>query len=333
MRDAVCSVQLNSVPSLVLAAIHGGVPGLGFPRIVEPGIRSLILYVPYIWLFTAMQLYFWWLPYFFGGASPSRRRMQESNLDGVARCLPRNPCRPHTVVPSLEHSLLIPIALATGAIGTAAFLETTEGPEGGRALSRREVASLVLMSLALVGQPLLGALMSVRRACLEAAHARHLRRRVNYARSLATGVVAGRGSASDSEGDVGKDGNGASSGMRRRRTDAREQDPADGGSEDAQQIGGGEGGKDRAETLQNGRVVVPADAPLLSPSEAIPSEDEVERAGSTHWAGHMDWPFLILLPIELYATIWLWVRLRTRVDATIAELLTPSFWQSAAQGV
>ncbi|EGD79592.1 hypothetical protein PTSG_10438 [Salpingoeca rosetta] len=78
--------------------------------ILPTGFASLLM--PVLFLFLSMQLYFWWLPYFFDMAPEELREEHARQLADVPKVLP--PLR-HTlhIIPDIEHTILFPLTLAT----------------------------------------------------------------------------------------------------------------------------------------------------------------------------------------------------------------------------
>ena len=76
----------------------------------QKGGLRFSLYLLYISLFTLMQMYFWWFPYFFGLVTSDRFERMHRKLEGVVSILPKND---QYLVPSLEHTILFPMSLCS----------------------------------------------------------------------------------------------------------------------------------------------------------------------------------------------------------------------------
>lgn len=102
---------INSVPHLLLGAMAFS---CGFGPLV-------VIYTAYIFVFTAMQAFFWWLPYLFDLATADRVAHFEAELSAVISILPPLRATPH-IIPSLEHTLLFPASLAACFLSAKFFL-------------------------------------------------------------------------------------------------------------------------------------------------------------------------------------------------------------------
>jgi hypothetical protein len=99
-------VQINSLPHLAAAYVY-------HHRIKW----AMLLYIPYLMLFTAGQIFTWWLPYFFkkgvwhtDETGEKLAQYKKYHADHH-RILPR--FKDHDVIPDTEHTILFILTLIT----------------------------------------------------------------------------------------------------------------------------------------------------------------------------------------------------------------------------
>lgn len=99
-------VQINSLPHLAAAYVY-------HHRIKW----GMLLYIPYLLLFTTGQIYTWWLPYFFQRGiwyrDENGRKLEEYKQYHAHhhRILPR--FKDHVVIPDTEHTILFILTCLT----------------------------------------------------------------------------------------------------------------------------------------------------------------------------------------------------------------------------
>jgi hypothetical protein len=100
------TIQINSLPHLAAAYVY-------YHRIKW----AMLLYIPYLIIFTVGQIYTWWLPYFFqtglwymdrDGQKLAQYKQYHSEYHQI---LPR--FKDHAVIPDTEHTILFILTLFT----------------------------------------------------------------------------------------------------------------------------------------------------------------------------------------------------------------------------
>ncbi|UJR22412.1 hypothetical protein I4U23_025472 [Adineta vaga] len=100
------TVQINSLPHLAAAYVY-------YHRIKW----AMLLYIPYLMLFTVGQIFTWWLPYFFRKGlwymDESGKKLEQYQQYHAHhhRILP--PFRDHEVIPDTEHTILFVLTCIT----------------------------------------------------------------------------------------------------------------------------------------------------------------------------------------------------------------------------